>query len=250
MTREARYAWAPITMLFHSVAGGPDKTSVTRSQCSDLIAAAIEWTRGTEGTRPRAVAVTFDDGYYDVLEAAEAIRLQFGLSTTVYVNASLLGKDNRWNPKARERLWHVTATDVQTLCAKGHQVGSHCYRHRSLLPLSTRQRTWELRRGKSALEDAIGHGVRAVAYPYGDYDARILEIAAAIYTTGFGVDAPSPCVPASLLQFCLARYCVVRTDRPESIGCRLGKIFSDHTRSGREPIDTRSAVYGSDKEFF
>lgn len=61
----------------------------------DLLTGARQLADGT--LPPRAVAVTFDDGYRDNLTLAAPVLREFGVPATVFVASGYLDGDNMWN---------------------------------------------------------------------------------------------------------------------------------------------------------
>lgn len=53
---------------------------------------------------PRAVCITFDDGYRSTYELAHPVLQQFGLPATVFVTSGHVGTDNMWNDKIIETI--------------------------------------------------------------------------------------------------------------------------------------------------
>ncbi len=103
-----------------------------------------------------SVALTFDDGpdavterFLDTLEAAGA-RATFFLAGEQVVG--------------REEM-------VLEIVGRGHEVAAHCYHHKSHLLLSPRQTIDDMRRARSAVEEASGTRVRLFRPPYGVFNA-------------------------------------------------------------------------------
>jgi peptidoglycan/xylan/chitin deacetylase (PgdA/CDA1 family) len=105
-----------------------------------------------------SVALTFDDGPHpqatpavlDILDAAGAQATFFLVGEQVRRNSAL----------ARE------------IVAAGHQVGVHCYRHRSLLRLTPRQVRADLDRAEDTLGAATGTALHLYRPPYGALTAN------------------------------------------------------------------------------
>lgn len=69
---------------------------------------------------PRAVCITFDDGYRSTHDLALPILKQFGLPATVFVTTSCIGEGSMWNDTIRET---VRLLPGDTLDLSGHQLG-------------------------------------------------------------------------------------------------------------------------------
>jgi outer membrane protein assembly factor BamB/peptidoglycan/xylan/chitin deacetylase (PgdA/CDA1 family) len=135
--------------------------AVSQRQVFDALA------RGTPLPR-KPVAITFDDGYEDVLLNAAPVLARLRMPATAYViTERIMGPEDfflRW-PELRklERL--------------GVAIGSHTTTHADLRTLSTAAALAELRNSRLALERGLGHPVQWLAYPFGSEDARIAALA-------------------------------------------------------------------------
>ena len=61
------------------------------------------------------------------------------------------------------------------IVAAGHQVELHCFRHRNLLRLSTRDFLADAERARAAIEDACGQPIFAYRPPYGIFSSSTLR---------------------------------------------------------------------------
>lgn len=134
----------------------------------------------------RTLAVTFDDGFLSVLEWAEPILSRLGFPATVFVPTAFMSErqllmwpefkswsETSFAPELRGMSWD----DLRQLTAKGWEIGSHTCNHRRLTQLSTHEARAELEQSRLACEEHLGAACTAVAYPYGDEDDQIAEIA-------------------------------------------------------------------------
>lgn len=127
------------------------------------------------------VSIDVDDGYADAMQAASALDAR-GMRGTFFIIGAYLGKPG-----------HMTADQVRSLAAAGHEIGGHSVTHPDLttLPLDEAQR--QICIGRDILLD-LGLDVRSFAYPYGITSA---DVEAVVAGCGFdsarivGSDAPS-----------------------------------------------------------
>ena len=84
----------------------------------------------------------------------------------------------------------MTKDEISTLAHEGNEIGGHSVTHPLLTTVSPTQLTDELVTSKQVLEAIPGVGtVRNFAYPYGDYDARVIAAEqAAGYRSGRSVE--------------------------------------------------------------
>jgi peptidoglycan/xylan/chitin deacetylase (PgdA/CDA1 family) len=121
---------------------------------------------------PRAVLITFDDGYRDNLENAVPVLQRHGYPAVLFVPIGYLDgsrplpHDDHLASRGilnRTLRWE----DLAALEAAGVRVGSHGIGHRPLADLEVDEAAREITLSKLRLEDALGRPVRAFAYVKG-----------------------------------------------------------------------------------
>jgi peptidoglycan/xylan/chitin deacetylase (PgdA/CDA1 family) len=134
----------------------------------------------------KSVVLTFDDGYENFREHAWPIMQKHGFPATVFLVSDLLGKTSRWlGSEFSEHPPLMSASTVRQLAAEGVNFGSHACSHPRLSRLDDAQMRREVFDSKSTLEDVLGREVPDFCYPYGDYNARTVELVQeAGYRTG------------------------------------------------------------------
>lgn len=163
-------------------------------------------TRLRAGTLPpRAVALTFDDGYASVLETAWPMLKERGLPATLFVvTGSLVGPMRFWwddgeVDDARTRL--ATPDELVEAAGQGLDLGSHTVTHPWLPGLEPALLDQELVESRERLEDLLGRQVRSLAYPTGGWSDTVRDAAArAGYTTGVTVDRGTNTARTHLLE--------------------------------------------------
>jgi peptidoglycan/xylan/chitin deacetylase (PgdA/CDA1 family) len=136
-----------------------------------------------EGKAPldvKSVLITFDDGYADNLQVAAPVLQASGFGATVFVMSDHLGKNNSdiWplgDPGPNGDL--MDAKQLVEWTKAGFEVGSHTKTHPVLIHLSDGQLNEELHGSSLALEALVGSPVTALAYPGGEYDSRVEDVA-------------------------------------------------------------------------
>ncbi|HYP40344.1 MAG TPA: polysaccharide deacetylase family protein [Chloroflexia bacterium] len=140
---------------------------------------------------PRAIAITFDDGFENVASVAAPIMARYGLRGTVYVISGMVGRITQWTDGEVELppMPLLTWAQIKTLQAGGFEIGAHSVTHGFLTRCLQADLRRELRESKATLEGELGTQVTAFAYPQGDYDRRVVaETRLAGYTTATTVD--------------------------------------------------------------
>lgn len=127
---------------------------------------------------PRAVVLTFDDGYENFREHAWPILRHHGFPATVFLVAKQLGKNAGWLDESFAPARLMDRAAVRELAAQGVSFGSHTLNHARLPELELPRMRREIFDSKAALEDLLGKPVRDFCYPYGLYDERARDLAA------------------------------------------------------------------------
>ncbi len=157
-------------LTYHSVGEREHEMNVT----PDAFRAQMEWlaehvevcplAEAVEGAR--GVAITFDDGYRDNLTAAAPILADLGLSASVFVVAGRAGM-RLAHDRDIETSALMTWEEILEIESMGWAVGGHSLTHRRLSQLSRAEQRTEIRECTRLLEDNLGHGIEAFAYPFG-----------------------------------------------------------------------------------
>ena len=136
----------------------------------------------TDG-RPRLV-VTFDDALVSVREHALPVLDALAVPATVFACTDWVGRAepmrigyDRWLGAAHERELHSLAwEDLAALGDEGWEIGSHTCAHPRLTGLDDDALADELTRSRAAIAQRLGE-CRALAYPHGDCDDRVVAAA-------------------------------------------------------------------------
>ena len=115
----------------------------------------------------RALMITFDDGYRDVLWNAAPVLQRLHLRATDFViTGRISGPDSSF----------LTWPELVRLERKGVEIGSHTITHADLPALSPAGAFPELRRSRLILERHLHRAVQWLAYPYGKTDATVVSL--------------------------------------------------------------------------
>jgi peptidoglycan/xylan/chitin deacetylase (PgdA/CDA1 family) len=108
---------------------------------------------------PRPVVITFDDGRASQWNAVRELNAR-GMIGVFFV----LGGGNG-----------LTDAQLRQMIAWGHEIEAHSMTHAQLSVQSDRALAYEVAGAKQALEAKLGVPIRYFAYPYGDYNARVID---------------------------------------------------------------------------
>ncbi len=119
------------------------------------------------GRRP-AVAITFDDGYRNILTNAAPILNQYGFVATVFVPTKWIGQKNFWDADTDcFPLEIADEDDLQKMERLGIAVESHGHAHIDLERADPQIVAEDLQTSVARLREILGRQSRYLAYPYG-----------------------------------------------------------------------------------
>lgn len=128
---------------------------------------------------PRAVSITFDDGYHNNYEFAYPILHKYGLRATIFLVYEYVGGRRpfewvRWDEatlrdkQANRSSWEpLTWDEVIEMSQNGIEFGSHSLTHARMSDLSPEQLEYEIGQSKSKLEQRLGTEVIGFVSPFG-----------------------------------------------------------------------------------
>ncbi|MEX2048843.1 MAG: polysaccharide deacetylase family protein [Gemmatimonadota bacterium] len=121
------------------------------------------------------IALTFDDGFANFEAAAWPILRERGFPASVFVATDWVGRDNAWDPSDDRvpKLPLMGWPELVALAGEGLEIGSHTRSHPRLPALSDAELARELSESRAIVAERIGREPAALAYPYGEYDARV-----------------------------------------------------------------------------
>jgi peptidoglycan/xylan/chitin deacetylase (PgdA/CDA1 family) len=171
-----------------------------QAQIESLVARGITVT-SLENLRrtPRAVALTFDDGYQNFAEFALPLLLRHRIPATVFIVSGHCGQSNSWEASRHiPRLPLMSWDTLRSLPADLISFGAHSISHADLTRVSTERVQTELRQSRTEIEQRTGRPVSCFAYPYGALNKSVRDAAALEYQLAVGTrlarvpDDPDP----------------------------------------------------------
>jgi len=121
--------------------------------------------RSAQPPAAKTFAITFDDGYEEVLTLALPVLQEFGFTATVFAVPGQLGGHNAWDD-GHARL--LTVDQYRTLQQAGITIGGHTSSHVHLPQVDAATARSEITDSKKRLEDVLGRPITIFAYPYGE----------------------------------------------------------------------------------
>jgi peptidoglycan/xylan/chitin deacetylase (PgdA/CDA1 family) len=143
--------------------------------------AAVGAGHGSGDLAPRVVAITVDDGYLDVLPAAEALA-EHRCAATLYVSTARMGGAGTVPGAGRLLDWSELAA-LHTGFAPSVEIGSHAHDHRPLDVLDAGAVAEQARLSADRLAEHTGARPASFCYPHGyAAAATVRAVRAAGYT--------------------------------------------------------------------
>ncbi|MCL6414692.1 polysaccharide deacetylase family protein [Aestuariirhabdus sp. Z084] len=169
-------------LMYHSIASDDWHWSLSMSnfeahlealKLSKLSASSV---CNIDGKRSNSdILLTFDDGYCNNIGALESVT-SAGFSATVFVITECIGRKSHWQP-GNKALPLLDKSEIRYLAESGIEIGMHGFQHTDMTTIPPEALLKQLRDGKSKLEDSLGCEIKGLAYPYGCYNEKVIEIA-------------------------------------------------------------------------
>ena len=165
------------------------------------------------GDAGKCFAVTFDDGLTSVRDLAFPVLQRAGVPATVFACTAWVGRTEPMDlghgrGVPGDQLVSLGWDDLGVLRDAGWEIGSHSRTHRRLTGLADAELRDELEGSRRDVERRLGTACRALAYPHGDVDRRVIAAARdAGYSLAFAARAGRAGDP-----LCLPRVVVLRED--------------------------------------
>jgi peptidoglycan/xylan/chitin deacetylase (PgdA/CDA1 family) len=179
--------------------------------------------RGEAELPRRALLISFDDAYTDLLEAGCPLLEKFGAPALVFVVADQIGGSNAWDTaNGAVELPLLDAEGIRAVAARGVEIGSHTASHPALPKLPAERLAAEIAGSAETIAAAGLPRPRSFSYPYGEWTpALAAAVRAAGYEAAFTVE--SGAVAAGADPFAVPRLEVYASDSPRKL---LHKVSS------------------------
>jgi peptidoglycan/xylan/chitin deacetylase (PgdA/CDA1 family) len=138
--------------------------------------------------RPGSIAITFDDGFQNLLEHAIPVLELQRFPATIFIVSGYCGRRNNWPGQPRGGLPDLPLLSWNELAALPPQVslGAHTVTHPDLRRLTPAECESELRECQGQIEQRTGRPVRCLAYPYGVASRQVRSLAGRYFDLAVG----------------------------------------------------------------
>ena len=133
----------------------------------------------------KSIILTFDDGFQNFYTEAYPILNKYDFTATVFLITDHCGKLNDWtgNLATLEYRKLMNWRDIKELSSQGIVFGAHSKTHPDLTKISIIDAKREMTESKLVIENQLGIKVTDFAYPYGNFNFEIKQIAAQYFKT-------------------------------------------------------------------
>jgi peptidoglycan/xylan/chitin deacetylase (PgdA/CDA1 family) len=172
--------------MLHGVDGSGSVVSISADDLSRLIDAIrnsgheiVPLTRWLSESGDRQIALTFDDGFESLRNAAAPLLAEAGAPATLFLTTGSLGGESRWPslPEGAAVFPMLGWDDVRHLHESGWEIEAHTVTHPDLRACSDSEIAEEMEGSAAAIERELGRRPRVFAYPYGFCDDRVVAAA-------------------------------------------------------------------------
>ena len=125
----------------------------------------------------RYAAITFDDGFADVIENAVPELVKRKVPALFFVTTGVLGQLAAWWPEAApERNRRIaTAEQLRQLPGEWIGIGTHTVTHPRLSELDEEDAKHEILEPRHRLEALLGRKIETFSFPYGDFNDALVR---------------------------------------------------------------------------
>jgi peptidoglycan/xylan/chitin deacetylase (PgdA/CDA1 family) len=147
----------------------------------ELLRAARVWPASYRGRLPlgkKNVAITFDDAYVSVAENALPELAARDFHSTIFVPVGSLGRRPTWpmeNSSLDSDEIVMSSERIAMLPSSLVELGSHGITHPHLSRMDSVDARNEIEGSRHKLQTLTTQDIRLFSFPYGDYDAAIIE---------------------------------------------------------------------------
>lgn len=123
----------------------------------------------------KAVTFSFDDGIIQDYRMIELLN-QYGLKATFNLSSQLLGHPDVLFLRGHRLCHYKIPADKVKATYEGHEVAAHGGTHPRLEHLEKYEIIQQVEDDRLALEELVGYPVVGMAYPYGSFDDRVVDV--------------------------------------------------------------------------
>jgi peptidoglycan/xylan/chitin deacetylase (PgdA/CDA1 family) len=147
----------------------------------------------------KPVIITFDDGYRDNYEIAYEILKKYNAKATIFMITDLIGADG-----------YLTEGQIKELEDGGLvRIESHSHNHTVMSRQSPAHVVIQIERSNAILEEITGREHKVFAYPFGEFNDEVKNIAAEYYDIAFATENGSSRDIMELYRISISDRCML-----------------------------------------
>ena len=132
---------------------------------------------GPVATEKPPIAITFDDGYRNVLTIAGPIMQRYGFPSTVFVPTAFIGDRPRWLADSPCDLSIMSREELDAAEALGITIECHGHEHIDMSRVEETVLLSDLERSAQVIEEVVGRRPGFLAYPFGRHSPLAHSVA-------------------------------------------------------------------------
>ena len=131
---------------------------------------------------PRALAITFDDGYSNNFAGAFLPLVERGMYATWFIVSGESGRYAQWMEPGNDEHLLLSHEQLGEMAASGMEIGAHTCTHPDLTSIDRPAVSSEVAGSRAELEDRLGMAVTSFAYPFGRWNEVAVDV---VQSAGF-----------------------------------------------------------------
>jgi peptidoglycan/xylan/chitin deacetylase (PgdA/CDA1 family) len=206
-SRRGNGSFQPLVLCYHGVSSSWGRSLAVTPEAFEhrirrLLRSGLRPVSAAEviSGRGKVFHVTFDDAFANIVPSLGVLST-LGVPATVFAVSGFAetgrpfdaGRLGRLEPTPELDAHRRTMTwdELRAIAQQGFEIGSHTETHPHLTRLDDDDLARELQASRERVEAEIGAPCAWLAYPFGDYDARVMAATrSAGYSAGFALAAP------------------------------------------------------------
>lgn len=121
----------------------------------------------------KALTLSYDDGIQQDKKLVPIFN-KYNLKATFNLNSGIQNENSTWSMNG-QKIYRINHEEIKQLY-KGHEVAVHSLTHPFLNKIPTEMIINEIFEDRKNLENLFGYPIRGMAYPYGAYNAKVIEV--------------------------------------------------------------------------